>query len=422
MPSDEIGRRQFVGNAAAATFLILKPAIVRGTAANSAVRIGLLGCGGRGSAVASSFANNTTARIVALADLFPDKLDAARQRFNAIAEKKGYKGIDAGLMFHGPKAYQELANSNQIDVVQISTPDYFHPEHLDAVVTAGKHVYCEKPVAVDVAGTERILEIGRRAEGRLSLEVGFQIRSAPPFVELVRRIHAGQIGEIACISAHYHATAIEYPARGPMSALELRLRNWYWDRTLTGDIILDQNIHVIDICNWVLQAHPVKAAGSCGRKVRKDFGNCSDHYSMVFTYPGDVHLSFNSFQYGRALWDVRERFFGSKGVAESPYSGPMKISGEEPWEYQGSGGQQSGAFSVSGEFTDNLKDADREKDRAFVESITSGKFHNQAALGVQSARSCMLGRMAAGSGREVTWDEMMGSNEHYDAGIDFSKL
>ena len=137
MPGEEIGRRQFVGNAAAATFLIMKPHVVRGSAANSAVRIGLLGCGGRGTVVTTSFANNTTARIVALADLFPDKLETARHHFDSIAEKKGYAGIDPRLMFRGPEAYQQLVSSDQIDSVHISTPDYFHPVHLDAAVSAG---------------------------------------------------------------------------------------------------------------------------------------------------------------------------------------------------------------------------------------------------------------------------------------------
>jgi myo-inositol 2-dehydrogenase/D-chiro-inositol 1-dehydrogenase len=409
MKGDRMDRREFLGRGAAATFMIMKPSLVRGSAANSAIRIGLLGCGGRGTAVATSFANNTTARIVGLADLFQDRLDTARQHFDDIAEKKGYSGVDPSLIFRGHRAFEELANSKGIDSVHISTPDYFHPEHLAAVVAAGKHVYCEKPAAVDVAGTRRFLEIAKKAEGRLSLEVGFQIRSAPPFVELVKRIHDGQIGDIACISGHYHAGAIVLPPRGDISPLELRIRNWYWDRTLTGDIILDQNIHVIDICNWVLKSHPVKAVGSCGRRVRRDPGDCSDHYSLVFTYPDGVHLAFDSFQYGKAISEVTARFMGSKGVAESPYNGPMRILGDEPWTYAGAS-------------TNNLKDADSEKDKGFVESITSGNFHNQAAAGVESALSCMLGRMAAQRGGDVTWEELVNSNERYDAKLDLSRL
>lgn len=421
-----LDRRRFIGGAAAgAGLLILKPELVRGTAANSAIRLGLLGCGARGTGVATSFAKHTSARVAALADLFGDQLEAARKHFDEIAVSHGYAGVDRKLMFKGPRAFEQIANSKEIDMVQISTPGYFHPQHLDAVVAPGKHVYCEKPVAVDIPGAKRVLQIGEKVRGRLSLDVGFQIRSAPPFVELVRRIHAGALGKIACVSAHYHSTAIRYPERHNVSPLELRLRNWYWDRIISGDIIVDQNVHVIDICNWVLKSHPVKAVGTGGRKVRSDFGNTWDHFEVNFYYPDDVVVSFNSVQFGDKFWDVNERFFGSRGVSESPYSGPVRIVGEEPWQWQGPAASSSAneqKFSASGEFHDNLEFADREKEKAFIESITSGRFHNQAATGVEAAASAILGRTAAYTGREVTWDELMRSEETYDAGIDLDKL
>ncbi len=421
----QVDRRTFVG-AAAAGLLIVKPQIVRGTSANSAIRLGLLGCGGRGTAVATSFATHTTARVVALGDLFADQLEKGKRHFDELASKKGYPGVDRKLMFRGPKAYEELAACKDIDMVQISTPDYFHPQHLEAVVAAGKHVYCEKPVAVDVPGAKQVMAIGEKARGRLSLDVGLQIRSAPPFVELVKRIHAGGIGKIACAAAHYHATAIEYPPRPNASPSELRLRNWYWDREITGNIIVDQNIHVIDICNWVLQAHPVKAVATGGRKVRSDFGNCWDHFDVTFYYPDNVHVSFNSVQFGHALWDVSERFFGSKGVSESPYSGPLRILGEEPWEWKDPEAPEAstrpGKFSVTGEFTDNLGHADREKDKGFIESIVTGRFHNQAELGAETALSAILARTAAYTGRESTWEELLRSEERYDLGIDLSQF
>jgi predicted dehydrogenase len=328
-------------------------------------------------------------------------------------------------MFRGPKAYQQIAASDAVDMVQISTPDWFHPEHLETVVAAGKHVSCEKPVAVDVPGANRVMKIGEKAKGRLSLDVGFQIRSAPPFVEIVRRIHEGAIGPIAHISAHYHATAIKYPERPRMSKNELRLRNFYWDRIISGDVMVDQNIHVIDLCNWVLRSHPLKADGTGGRKVRSDWGNTWDHFAVNFTYPGDVTVSFNSVQFGDILWDVTERFFGAKGVAEAPYSGPLQIISENPWVWKDpepKAARPRGGFSVTGEFTDNLAHADREKDRAFVESIVSGKYHNQAATGVESALSAILGRTAAYAGRAVTWDELMASQEVYDPHLDLSEF
>jgi myo-inositol 2-dehydrogenase/D-chiro-inositol 1-dehydrogenase len=230
----DLNRRELIGSAAGMGLLILKPHVVRGSQANSAIRIGLLGCGARGTAVAKSFITNTTARYVALADIFPDQLNRAKNYFDRLAEAHSYSGIDPALVFRGPQSYQELASSEKIDVVHIATPGFFHVDHLETAVVAAKHVYCEKPLGIDVVQAKRAMEIGERAEGRLSLEVGFQIRSAPPFIELVRRIHKNAIGPVACISAHYHATAMTYPARSPMSHDELRLRNWYWDHILSG--------------------------------------------------------------------------------------------------------------------------------------------------------------------------------------------
>lgn len=424
----QVDRRSFLSTTAAtAGLLILKPELVRGTSTNSAVRLGLIGCGGRGTEVATSFATNTAARVVALADLFEDQLEKGKKHFDEFAAKKGYAGIDRKLMFQGPKAYEQLAASKEVDVIQISTPGFFHVEHLDAVVSAGKHVYCEKPMGVDVRSAKRAMRIGEKAQGKLSLEVGFQIRSAPPFVELVKRIHAGALGKIACVSAHYHATAIEYAPRPNVSPAELRIRNWYWDKVLSGDIMVDQNIHVIDICNWVLNGHPVKAVATGGRSARTDSGNCWGHFDVNFYYPDDVHVSFNSVQFGKAMWEVTERFFGSKGVAESPYSGPIRILGDEAWEWKGADGATpaqpgAGNFSVTGAFTDNLEFADREKQKGFIESITSGKFHNQATLGAESALSAILARTAAYTGREITWDELLRSDQAYELGMDLSKL
>jgi myo-inositol 2-dehydrogenase/D-chiro-inositol 1-dehydrogenase len=423
---EKINRRKFMGTAAgAAGFMIINPRLVRGTAANSDVRVGLLGCGGRGDADATDLAQTGAARVVALADLFEDQLQKAKKRFDDLAQSKGYAGVDASQMFLGPRAYEQIANSKEVDAIVITTPPYFHPEHLEAVVAAGKHVYCEKPVAVDVHGAKRVVEIGKRAEGRLSLDVGFQIRNAPPFVELANRIHAGALGTIACGEAYYYGTTLDRPEWPNASPAERRIRNWVWDRVLSGDIIVEQNIHAIDVCNWVLQAHPVKAKGMGGRKVRTDPGDVYDHFNVVFCYPGDVHVTLNSTQFDKGWWDVNERFFGSKGVSESHYSGPCAIYGDDAWAWNGSNAPaqaQPAKFSAAGSFSDNLAQADSEKKKAFVESISSGNFHNQAATGAESALTAMLGRTAAYTGKEVTWDELLRSHEKWDAKIDLDKL
>ncbi len=404
--SDPIGRREFAG---AAMFIPFE--LVRGSQANSAIRLGLLGCGSRGTTVANAFVKATNTRVVALADLFQDRLDAGR---------KAFPSAEPNLLFRGPKAFREIAGAKDLDMILLATPDYFHPEHLDAVVAAGRHVYCEKPAAVDVAGCLRFVEIGKRAEGRLSLDVGFNVRHGPAFYEMVKRVHAGAIGKVASASTFYHATAIHYPPRPGASAVEKRIRNFYWDRVLSGDVIVDQNIHIVDLCNWVIGAHPLKATGSGGRKVRNDEGNIWDHWSLTYTYPEGVHVSFNSVQFGETFWDVGGRFLGDKGIAEAYYSGNARILGPEPWDFRAASAGAQG-FSTAGNFS-GLENSEQRKAKAFIESIVTGKYHNQSGMGAEAALSAILGRMAAYSGHAVSWEEMIASNQSYEGAIDLSSL
>jgi myo-inositol 2-dehydrogenase/D-chiro-inositol 1-dehydrogenase len=422
-----MNRRNFVGGAAASGLLLLKSKTAFGYEANSAVRLALLGCGHRGTSVATSFVKNTSAHLVALADIFPDKLAPAKTHFDQVAASLGKPAINPKLMFHGHTAYQQLAASPDVDAIQISTPPWFHVQHLEAIVAAGKHAYCEKPVGVSIEQTKQALAIADRVKGKVSVDVGFQIRSAPPFVEIVRRIHAGQIGKIATIDGHYHApNAVSFPDRPGMSHDERRLRNWLWDRTLSGDILLEQNIHVIDVCNWITGAHPVKAVAKASRKVVQNFGNTNDNYEVIFTYPEGVEFTFSSTQFGaNGFFDVAERIYGSAGLAEAPYSGPLRILGDNPWTWSSPDDVKkasTGQFAADGAFTDNLAQADPMKDRGFIESITSGKFHNQIAAGVESARSCMLGRQSATTGAEVTWDQLLQHPETFTLGMDMSQF
>jgi predicted dehydrogenase len=290
------------------------------------------------------------------------------------------------------------------------------------VVAGGKHVYCEKPVAIDVPGAKRAVEVGKKAQGKLSLAVGFQIRKAPPFVEMVRRIHNGALGQIGCGLAYYYCPHIDRPDWGNVSAETKRFRNWVWDRHLSGDIIVEQNIHVIDICNWLLQGHPVKAVGAGSRKLRNDAGNCYDNFNLVFTYPGDVQVSFGSTQFDKHEFDAAVRFFGTRGSCEAHYDHRMSIAGEEKWDAGLGAGQQGSQFSAAGTFRGSLDQSDSEKQKAVVESITSGNFLNEASQGADSALTAMLGRTAAYTGKEVTWEELMNSNEVFDPKIDINKL
>jgi predicted dehydrogenase len=188
---------------------------------------------------------------------------------------------------------------------------------------------------------------------------------------------------------------------------------------------VEQNIHIIDLCNWFLGAHPLKATATGGRNVLTHAGDCWDNYQVDFTYPGDVHLAFASTQFGDyKVFDAGLRFFGAGGYASVPYSGPVQIAGAAPWAWQESMSTApgSGTFAANGAFGDNLAFADREKERTFIESITSGNAHNQIAAGVETALSCMLGRMAGYTRREVTWEELLAHGETYKLGMSLDQF
>jgi myo-inositol 2-dehydrogenase/D-chiro-inositol 1-dehydrogenase len=422
-----VGRREFVGVATvAAGVTILKPSLVFGTQANSAIRLGLLGCGGRGRNVMGSFLENTSAVLTAVGDMFQDNLDAGRQKLDEVSAKLGKPAVDASRLFRGPKAYEPLFACKDVDALYIATPPYFHPLHLEAALAAGKHVYLEKPVGVDVPGAKKVMALAETAkEKKLSLAVGFQIRHASAYVELAKRIHEGQIGQPVSGAIHYFASAIKRPDWPDATPAERRLRNWVHDKALSGDIIVEQNVHIIDVTNWFLKAHPVKVVGSGGRAGRTDQGDCWSHYNCVFTYPGDVHISFASTQFTDAKWGgVAMQYYGTKGWAEAHYDAPVRLSAETDWEYPGLGKPQAtdAAAAVTGKFPGALDDADPNKQKAFIESITSGKVVNEAEQGAESALAGMLGRMAAYTGKEVTWDKMMKSKEVWDPRVDWKQF
>ena len=421
----QVGRREFVGLAAAAAGLtILKPSVVFGTQANSAVRLGLLGCGGRGTAVTSSFLRNTSAVVTAIGDIFQDNLQEGKRRLDTASGNAGKPVIDPTRMFKGVKAYEQLFACKEVDAVYIATPPYFHPEHLAAAIAAGKHVYLEKPVAVDVPGAKRIMAIGEKAKGKLSLAVGFQIRYASPYVLLEKRVREGQIGSMVSGQVHYFASNIDRPPFADRSADERRLRTWIHEKTLSGDIIVEQNIHLVDVTNWLLDGRPSKAYGRCGRAGRTDPGDCSSHFNCVFTYPNDVHVSLSSTQYGKAAWGVGMQYYGTRGIAEARYDAPVRISGDTTWEYPGLGRPQAvdQAAAVTGQFRGALDDADANKQAAFIGSVVSGHLLNEATSGAESTLASMLGRMAAYTGREVTWEELLKSTEVYDPKINFAQF
>ena len=418
---DSIDRRSFLG--AAGAFLIIKPELVRGTQRNSAVRMALLGCGGRGTGVATSFTETTGAQYIALGDLFQEQTERSQTAINAAAQKAGKAAVDPSLIFNGPNAIERVVTSNAVDAVHIATPPYFHPEHLEAAVAAGKHVYMENPVAVDVPGARRVMRAGEKAKGKLSLAVGFQLRHATPYVQLVERIRQGAIGSPVCGLSHYYAGAIPMPPRPEASPNERRLRNWLHDRILSGDILVEQNIHLVDVNNWILQAHPVMAQGTGGRAGRTDQGDCWGHYNVNYTYPNNVHITLTSTQFIQGGWDVAVRVFGTGGNAELHYDAPVRITGPQAWSFPGLGAQVTDtSAAVVGAFKGALDDADQMKQKHVINAITSGSFINEAQQGAESTLSAILGRQAAYTGRPWKWDELLRVEEIYDAKIDIRKL
>ena len=370
-------RRTFLKTAAGGV-LVLKPETVFGTQANSAVEVGLVGCGGRGNWVGKFFPEFTGARVVALADVVRGNLDKTRDAFK----------VEGARSYYGPEAYKELAHS-KLDGVVIETPPYFHPLHAQEAVDAGKHVYLAKPVAVDVPGCRSIVDSGKRAAAHnRSFMVDFQSRSQPVFQELVARIRRGDIGKPVLAQIYYYANRPSKDKGKPgMDTGQQRVANFYMDKVLGGDIIVEQNIHVIDMANWYLGGHPLKANGTGGRTdwsgTGYDAGDAYDHFVLTFWYPGDVQASFSSHQLNGGYSDLCVRCVGIKGVADTHY-----------------GTFRQGAIN-------NVK--------AFIESIRNGKPVNNTAQAAESNLTAILGRTAAYQQRTVTWDEMMQSNEKLEA-------
>lgn len=397
--------------------LLLAPHIVRGSQANSAIRLGWLGNGSRGTAVLRAMTQvapkTRPVRVNALADLFPDQLAAARTKWNP--------NLPSTHAFTGREAFRRIAEAKDIDAILLSTPNYWHAEHLDAIVAAGKHVYCEKPAGVDVVSCLRFPEIGAKAKGRLSLAVGFQVRTAPAFAGVVERVKAGAIGKVASMAGHYYATATPYPEYPGKGTLEKRIRRFFWDRVISGDVIVDQNIHILDIANWAMGAHPVAASGRGGRYVRKDASDIWDTWGVVLTYPGGAQLTFNSTQFGDTYWDAGIRFFGDKGVGECFYSGVSRILGAQP--YDGSPAKVATAkFSLDGAF-DGLGNSDQNKAKLFLDSLSSpAQYLEETQTGADSALTAILAREACYRQGTLSWDELMASRQSYQGKVDLGQL
>jgi myo-inositol 2-dehydrogenase / D-chiro-inositol 1-dehydrogenase len=266
------------------------------------------------------------------------------------------------------------------------------------------------------------MNIGKKYNNKVSMHVGLQKRYDVGYRGMVERIHAGEIGDIVLGQTFYYTNDLGRQNKPGMTDLEARIRNWVFDRALSGDILVEQNIHILDVVNWALKSHPVKAEGTNGRALRKQVDGipgdylCSDHFILTYTYPGDVHVSFNSNQFkNKGYRQSGERFFATKGASESLQSGPATINYNTVEE-----GQKVADKIDCGKVDLHL--AVGTKMKALVESIKSGKYDNQCEQGAETTLTTILGRMAAYEGREVTWDKMMKSNEKWNLKLNLDAL
>jgi myo-inositol 2-dehydrogenase / D-chiro-inositol 1-dehydrogenase len=393
-------RRHFLQ--AASGLLILKPETAFGFQANSTVEVGLVGCGGRGNWLAPFFPEYAGARIVAVADVVKSHLDSTREKLK----------VDAGRAYHGPDAYKELAHS-KLDAVAIETPTYFHPQQAAEAVAAGKHVFCAKPIAVDVPSSKDFLAAGQKAHSKgLSFWVDFQSRARPVFQEVVERLRRGDIGKIAMAQVFYYAGRPWVDRSTPgMDPGQRRMANWFGDRVISGDIIVEQNIHVIDMANWYLGAHPLKANGTGGRTsswvgTRNEFGDAYDHFVVTYWYPDGVHASFSSDQLTNKFPDLCVRAMGIHGAADTHYGGLVRIIADDK-EKSWMGAEKDDTFK--GGCVTNIKN--------FVDSVKTGKPINNAATAVESNLTGILGRTAAYKETTLTWDEMLQSTERWELNL-----
>jgi predicted dehydrogenase len=391
-------RRRFIAAAAAiGAPLLVSPRTAFGSQANSRIALGAIGCGGRGKWIADLFHKHGGYELRAASDYFQDRVDELGESFQVASERR-YTSLDG---------YRRVLESD-VDAVVIETPPYFHPRQAADAVEAGRHVYLAKPVAVDVPGCRTVEESGGKAtEKRKCFLVDFQTRTDPFYKEAVKRAQYGDIGRIVCGEATYFCgptfdQQILWLTEKPNDP-EVRLRAWGLDRALSGDVITEQNIHALDVASWVLDAAPLHAVGTGGRRARA-VGTCWDQFSVIFTFPQDVVLSFASKQLGDGWDDICCRIFGTEGTLDTHYFGEVSIRGKLP--YRG------------GKMTSLYHDGAVANIATFHDSIVRGDFSNPTVTpSVRSNLTTILGRTAAWRGARVTWDEMLSANEALEADL-----
>jgi predicted dehydrogenase len=354
------------------------------------LRVGLVGCGGRGSGAANDCVQSSEGvELVAMGDLFEDRLEESQKNLKE-ALGDAYK-VDAEHGFIGFDAYQHVIDSD-VDLIILATPPAFRPQHLRAAIEAGKHVFMEKPVAVDPVGVRSVMESAKMAKQKgLAIVAGTQRRHDPAYIEAMQRIHDGAIGEIKSAQVYWNQGGLWKHDRAPgMSDMEWQARNWLYFTWLSGDHIVEQHVHNIDVANWALQSHPVRALGVGGRQVRTDpsYGHIFDHFAIEFEYPNGAHVLSMCRQQDGTPRRVAEHIIGTEGTSD----GHSVIQGATNWEYTGE--------RVNPYVQEHVH---------LVASIREGEPINEGEQIAESVLTAIMGREAAYTGQEITWDDVLNS-------------
>ena len=372
--SENSTRRNFL-SAAAAGVSILKPETVRGYQANSALSVGLVGCGRRGTAISGIFARNEFARIAAICDIYDDQLSAAAKQFSGARQFKNIKEVLA----------------SDVDAVYIATPPFLHPEHFEMAVQAKKHIFLEKPAGVNPAGCKRVLEAAKKADPTKRITVDYQQRYGREYRKGYEIVKSGQLGKITAVRASWIGGGL--PVRSGHAASEEKMRNWLFYPEYSGDIIVEQNCHNIDVVNWFMGTHPVKVAGYGGRAVRKSPGTILDNLAATFEFADGTIFSYSANQICvNNFTDVSETFMCENGAVNVSRLG---------YKLYNKAGRREPPVEVATNY-DITQDAVNQ----FVEGARTGKIENAAFAAVESTLTAIMAREAIYKGKEMTWKDV----------------
>jgi predicted dehydrogenase len=400
MLGQDASRRDFLRSAAAAGALAAVPHVH--AAGSDLVRVGLIGCGERGTgAAAQALAADPNVKLVAMADAFQDRIEQSLELLQADEKVAGKVAVGAEHRFVGFNAYRELLRSG-VDVVLLCTPPHFRPLHLREAVEAKKHVFAEKPVAVDAPGVRSVLETCRlaRTEG-LSVVSGLCLRYDNGFRETVGRLHDGGVGEVMALLANdYRSGRWAKPRQADWTEMHYQMRNWYNFTWLSGDFNVEQHVHFLDVCAWVMKhEYPVKAVGMGGRQVLTgpEYGQIYDHFSVIYEYANGAKLISNCRQQPHCKNDISALVLGTHGRATlaERRKGLRISSSKGTWAF---GGPQNRMYQT-------------EHDELFA-SIRNGKPINNGEYMAKSTLLAIMGRMAAYTGQEITWEQALSSQEN----------